>query len=65
MTEAGLRAVGPGSTRCTKPRYGHVAKDEVVEVVYVRLVATGRRDTRILTPACRQRDGASLPGPGR
>jgi N-methylhydantoinase A len=32
-------------------RYGHVAKDEAVEVVNVRLVATGRRDTPDLDAA--------------
>src|SRR5580693_7389421 len=45
VTEAGLRAVRARFDEMHESRYGHVAKDEVVEVVNVRLVATGRRDT--------------------
>jgi N-methylhydantoinase A len=45
VTEAGLRAVRSRFDDMHEARYGHVAKDEVVEVVNVRLVATGRRDT--------------------
>ena len=45
VTEAGLRAVRARFDEMHEARYGHVAKDEVVEVVNVRLVATGRRDT--------------------
>ncbi|HEX3861658.1 MAG TPA: hydantoinase/oxoprolinase family protein [Stellaceae bacterium] len=45
VSEAGLRAVRDRFDEMHEARYGHVAKDEAVEIVNVRLVATGRRDT--------------------
>jgi N-methylhydantoinase A len=47
----GLRAVRARFDDMHEARYGHVAKDEAVEVVNVRLVATGRRDTPDLDAA--------------
>jgi N-methylhydantoinase A len=60
----GLRAVRARFDDMHEARYGHVAKDEAVEVVNVRLVATGRRDTPDLdaAPAAAGRRPA---GPGR
>jgi N-methylhydantoinase A len=45
VTEAGLDAVRARFDEMHEARYGHVAKDEAVEIVNVRLVATGQRDT--------------------
>jgi len=45
VTEEGLRAVRARFDDMHEARYGHVAKDEAVEIVNVRLVATGHRDT--------------------
>lgn len=45
VTETGLGAVRARFDEMHEARYGHVAKDEAVEIVNVRLVATGRRDT--------------------
>jgi N-methylhydantoinase A len=44
VTKTGLAAVRARFDELHEARYGHVAKDEVVEIVNVRLVATGRRD---------------------
>jgi N-methylhydantoinase A len=44
VTKAGLAAVRARFDEMHEARYGHVAKDEMVEIVNVRLVATGRRD---------------------
>jgi N-methylhydantoinase A len=45
VTGTGLGAVRARFDEMHEARYGHVAKDEAVEIVNVRLVATGRRDT--------------------
>jgi N-methylhydantoinase A len=45
VTAAGLGAVRARFDDTHEARYGHVAKDEAVEIVNVRLVATGRRGT--------------------
>jgi N-methylhydantoinase A len=45
VTDEGLRAVRARFDDMHEARYGHVAKDEPVEIVNVRLVAIGRRDT--------------------
>jgi N-methylhydantoinase A len=45
VTADGLRAVRDRFDATHEARYGHVARDEPVEIVNVRLVATGRRDT--------------------
>jgi N-methylhydantoinase A len=51
LSPDGLRAVRTRFDDMHEARYGHVAKDEAVEVVNVRLVATGRRDTPDLDAA--------------
>ena len=58
----GLRAVRARFDDMHEARYGHVAKDEAVEVVNVRLVATGRRDTPDLDAAPAAAAGGR-PGP--
>lgn len=45
VTDEGLRAVRARFDDMHEARYGHVAKDEALEIVNVRLVATGHRDT--------------------
>jgi N-methylhydantoinase A len=45
LTSASLDAIRARFDAMHQSRYGHVAKDEAVEIVNVRLVATGRRDT--------------------
>jgi N-methylhydantoinase A len=51
VTPEGLPAVRARFDDMHEARYGHVAKDEAVEVVNVRLVATGHRDTPDLDAA--------------
>ncbi|HTU08783.1 MAG TPA: hydantoinase/oxoprolinase family protein, partial [Trebonia sp.] len=60
ISPGGLRAVRTRFDDMHEARYGHVAKDEAVEVVNVRLVATGRRDTPDLDAAP---VAGSRPGP--
>lgn len=45
VTATGLRVVRARFDDMHETRYGHGARDEAVEIVNVRLVATGRRDT--------------------
>ena len=72
VTTAGLAAVRARFDEMHEARYGHVAKDEVVEVVNARLVATGKRDVPDLdsppagsaaaTPAGTRQVGFAGPG---